>query len=442
MTSALLDPPAPADDGTRRELLLAGATLALGFAACGGEDEPPPARASTRTVRDAYGPVRVPRRPSAWWPSTAVRPTSRWPSGSRPPGSPTRSASSPTSRAGSRRAAHRPAGRTRPRADPRAAAGPHPRARRLPRGVRGLRAAVEDRADVRGALRRRRDVARVQRGPRARARARGRARTGRRRLRGEGREAARGPRRRGRGATVSILRVDPAGGSDHMLYLAGMFCGNVVYNDVGLGVPPQLRKAVGDPRRRGRTSSARRSSRSRASSSGWPRPTTSSCGPSPTTRRPTSSPGWSRTRSSAGSTPSGRAGCTRSARTGSRRPSRREHDPRRPAQRAAVTRRSPSSAEHDPAQRGLAAVDAALERDELRHAAAAGRQRAEPDPHEARAAGTDRVARARRAHPAGAARASRHSGATVPPGSAAAPRPARGAPPWSPGSPAARAGPR
>ena len=47
--------------------------------------------------------------------------------------------------------------------------------------------------------------------------------------------------------TVSVLRVDPAGGNDHMLYLAGMFCGNVVYNDLGLGVPPQLRKAVGDP---------------------------------------------------------------------------------------------------------------------------------------------------------------------------------------------------
>jgi len=58
MTTALLEPPpGPVDDGTRRELLAAGAALTLlGFAGCGEDDEPSrSAGARAVTVRHAGG---------------------------------------------------------------------------------------------------------------------------------------------------------------------------------------------------------------------------------------------------------------------------------------------------------------------------------------------------------------------------------------------------
>jgi len=59
-------PPAPVDDGTRRELLAAGLALGLGFAACGEEQAPTTGagQPATRAVRDAYGNrVDVPVEP-------------------------------------------------------------------------------------------------------------------------------------------------------------------------------------------------------------------------------------------------------------------------------------------------------------------------------------------------------------------------------------------
>jgi len=240
--------PAPADDGTRRELLLAGATLALGFAACGGEDEPPPARASTRTVRDAYGPVRVPAAPERVVAVDRGAADIALAVGITPAGVADEVREFPYL---ARRLEDVP--RTGP-----------PDAPDLERilGLRpdlilGLDAYLEE-SEAYAQLSKIAPTfaARFGAGATSREFSEDLAR-------GLGREAElgrvvdayeakvaklRADLGERRGATVSILRVDPAGGSDHMLYLAGMFCGNVVYNDVGLGVPPQLRKAVGDPR--------------------------------------------------------------------------------------------------------------------------------------------------------------------------------------------------
>jgi len=52
----------PAGDGTRRELLLGGAALALGLAGC-GQEEPARRAEGPRTVRHALGTARVPAEP-------------------------------------------------------------------------------------------------------------------------------------------------------------------------------------------------------------------------------------------------------------------------------------------------------------------------------------------------------------------------------------------
>jgi len=52
----------PAGDGTRRELLVGGAALALGLAGC-GEDDPGRQAGGQRTVRHALGVARVPAKP-------------------------------------------------------------------------------------------------------------------------------------------------------------------------------------------------------------------------------------------------------------------------------------------------------------------------------------------------------------------------------------------
>jgi len=51
----------PDDEGTRRELLLGGAALALGLAACGDDDEPADGP-SRRPIKTPLGPVEVPAR--------------------------------------------------------------------------------------------------------------------------------------------------------------------------------------------------------------------------------------------------------------------------------------------------------------------------------------------------------------------------------------------
>jgi len=65
MTVALLERPAPVDDGTRRELVAAGLALSLGLAACGDDDDGAEAGAGlrTRAVRHALGTARVPVEP-------------------------------------------------------------------------------------------------------------------------------------------------------------------------------------------------------------------------------------------------------------------------------------------------------------------------------------------------------------------------------------------
>lgn len=67
MSTELLDRPVPTtidpvDDGTRRELLIGGAALALGLAACGGE-KAPPQEVRARTIDHLGGSTRIEGRP-------------------------------------------------------------------------------------------------------------------------------------------------------------------------------------------------------------------------------------------------------------------------------------------------------------------------------------------------------------------------------------------
>jgi iron complex transport system substrate-binding protein len=247
MPAALLEAPTITDDGTRREFILAGLALSLGATACGeeeGEDRPV---ASTRTVRDAYGSVRVPAEPKRVVAVDRGAADIAVAMGIKPAGVSDEVRGFPY-------LARQVTG------VPRTGPPDSPDFERIlalrPDLILGLDAYLEEKkayaqlSKIAPTF-----AARFGAGPTWRQFSEDLAR-------GLGKEAAIGRALKAYDAkvaklrgdlgdrtstTVSIVRVDPAGGNDHMLYLAGMFCGNVVYNDLGLGVPPQLRETVGDP---------------------------------------------------------------------------------------------------------------------------------------------------------------------------------------------------
>ncbi len=249
MTSALLEPPtiAPTDDGTRRELFAAGAALALGLAAC-GEEAPTPAREQARTVRDAYGSVRVPASPKRVVAVDRGAADIAVATGIVPIGVADEVADFPYLA-------------EQLEDVPRTGAPDAPDFERIlalrPDLILGLDAYLEeDKAYARLSEIAPTFAARFGAGETwkdfSAALARGLGREAEFTKLVEEYDAKVAALREDLGdrvdTPVSILRVDPAGGHDHMLYLAGMFCGNVVYNDLGLAVPDQLRKAVGDPK--------------------------------------------------------------------------------------------------------------------------------------------------------------------------------------------------
>jgi iron complex transport system substrate-binding protein len=244
MLAAPPRPPVPTDDGTRRELLV-GAALALGLAACGEESSEPVRR--SRTVRDAYGRVRLPVEPKrvvavdrgaadiavavGIMPIGVADEVSAFPYlAARLDGVPR--VGPPDSPDFERILALRPdlilgldAYLEETKAYARLSEIAPTFAARFGAGETWL----EFSADLARGLGRQQRFDGVVDAYQAKVD----------KLRADiGDPAA---------TTASIVRVDPAGGSDHMIYLAGMFCGNVVYNDVGLGVPEQLRETAGDP---------------------------------------------------------------------------------------------------------------------------------------------------------------------------------------------------
>ena len=243
----LLEAPTPTDDGTRREFILAGLALSLGAAAC-GEDEKEPPVATTKTVRDAYGSVRVPAEPKRVVAVDRGAADIAVAMGVKPVGVADEVEGFPYLADQLEGVA-----RTGPPDSPDFESVLALR----PDLILGLDAYLEEK----------KAYARLsQIAPTFAARF-GAGDTWRQfsedLARGIGKEAAMGRTFKAYDAkvaklredlgdklstTVSVMRVDPAGGNDHMLYLAGMFCGNVVYNDLGLGVPPQLRKTAGDPK--------------------------------------------------------------------------------------------------------------------------------------------------------------------------------------------------
>ena len=245
MTSALTI--TPTDDGTRRELLLAGAALAIGFAACGEEAVPETEAETTRTVRDAYRSLKVPAEPKRVVAVDRGAADIAVATGITPIGVADEVQGFPY-------LAEKVDGieRTGPPDAP-----DFERILALqPDLILGLDAYLEEG----------KQYARLSEiAPTFAARfgagdtwlefsedlARGLGREAQLEKLVADYEAKVAALQDDLGdridTSVSIIRVDPAGGNDHMIYLAGMFCGNVVYNDVGLAVPPQLQKTAGDP---------------------------------------------------------------------------------------------------------------------------------------------------------------------------------------------------
>jgi iron-siderophore transport system substrate-binding protein len=245
MTTALLEP--PVDDGTRRDLLLAGAALALGFAACGDEDPQPSEPAQMRTVRDAYGTVKVPAEPQRVVAVDRGAVDIAVAVGIKPAGV-------------SDEIEDFPYLAEQLKGVPFVGPPASPDFERIltlkPDLILGLDAYLEEGkayarlSEIAPTFAARFGVGETWRefseelavglgGEQVLARL------------FDDYDAKVAALREDLGdkldTTVSIIRVDPAGGTAHMIYLAGMFCGNVVYNDVGLAVPPQLRKRAGDP---------------------------------------------------------------------------------------------------------------------------------------------------------------------------------------------------
>lgn len=249
MTTALLDRPpvVPTDDTTRREFLLATAALAIGLAACGNEDASTPVE-QTRTVNDAYGAVRVPVDPQRVVAMDRGAADIAVAVGIRPIGVADELVGFPYLAKGLEDVAR---------------IGPpdSPNFERIlelePDLILGLDAYLEEG----------KAYARLQEIAPTFAARFGAGDTWREfsmdLATGLGREAELTKQFADYDAkvaklrtdlgdrldtTATIIRVDPAGGTNHMIYLAGMFCGNVVYNDVGLAIPEQLRERAGDPK--------------------------------------------------------------------------------------------------------------------------------------------------------------------------------------------------